>query len=106
MRASVPRTCSLLIFLVLACSGCKSYIYVASPWPRLELPDNRKISVSYSRQDLDPLGAEKKAQVQAETMALVAYIVALEETVKAYNDEAIKHNEKFKEKVIKKETSP
>jgi hypothetical protein len=57
--------------------------------------------------DLDPLGETKKKEITTEIVGLVAYIKTLEATIDAYNNEAEKHNTKFKEKAIgKKESSP
>lgn len=76
-------------------------------WPKLYKPDNAKSTVSFKLSDLEPLGKEKKDEVVREIAGLVAYVKTLETTLDAYNDEAQKHNAKFKEKAIgKKETSP
>lgn len=92
---------------MILCSSCSTFVYVGGTWPKLYKPDNAKSTVSFSLTDLDPLGEEKKKQVVGDITGLVAYIKTLEATLDAYNEEAEKHNAKFKEKAIgKKETSP
>ena len=100
----------LLAFLTLAlvlCSSCSTFVYVGGTWPKLYKPDNAKSTVTFSLSDLDPLGEPKKKEIVTEITGLVAYIKTLEATLDSYNEEAAKHNAKFKEKAIgKKETSP
>ena len=98
----------LLAFLALTlvlCSSCSTFVYVGGTWPKLYKPDNAKSTVTFSMNDLDPVGEAKKKQVIEEITGLVAYIKTLEATLDAYNEEAEKHNAKFKEKSIGKETS-
>jgi flagellar motor switch protein FliG len=70
-------------------------------WPRIERPENQKSTVSFKMSDLDPLGTEKKKEVVDELVALVTYIKAMEAALDAYDVEMKKHNEKFKETVIR-----
>ena len=70
-------------------------------WPEIERPQNVKKTVSYSTPQLDPLGPELKKQVMDDTMALVAYIMALEAALNAYDKVMKDHNKKFEATVVK-----
>ena len=92
----------LSLILILCCNcSCKSHVYIGSLWPEIERPQTRKTTVSFSMNDLDPLGEEKKKEVMDEIVALVTYIKALEAGLKAYDAEMVRHNNKFKQTVVK-----
>jgi hypothetical protein len=95
------------LFLVLAaCSGCSTYVFVESPWPKIEVEAKSKLTVDFDMKDLEVLGPEKQKKLMDEVVAVAVYAKTLETVVKKYNEEADRHNASFKERVLsEKETS-
>ena len=98
---------SFLLLTILLCSGCTSFVYVNSPWPRIYRTKNVHKTITLRQSDLDKLGPEKKVQLITDITKMATYIAALEASLDAYADAREKHNAKFKEDTVgKKETSP
>jgi len=96
----------LCLVLITCLSSCATYVFVDSPWPRIKVETASKTTVDFDMKDLDVLGAEKKKKLMDEVVAMSLYARVLERMVGEYNEEADKHNAKFKERILsEKETS-
>lgn len=96
----------LCLISITCLSSCSTYVFVESPWPKIEVEAKSKVTVDFAMKDLEVLGPEKQKKLMDEIVAMSLYARTLEAVVKKYNEESDKHNASFRERVIsEKETS-